>query len=200
MNIERPREKRYGWFRLYNGFAGHRKWRMVARAAKVRIAEVEAVAIRLFECANKGKPRGSIAEFSCHECAADLDLDAEAVVAVYKQFEAIGYVDREYLTTWDDRQPDREDTTNAERQARHRGRKRAERGEESNAVTAVTVTPKTETQTDTASSSEELSKIRAIGPGDAVSWGERERWLAEKRSKQRFLPLGPVALKRSGNR
>jgi hypothetical protein len=133
----RPREKRYGWFRLYHDFTGHPNWRLVTVMTGLDIGNVEAVLLRLYKCASKARPRGTIADFSCNACAADLGVDPAKVVAVYRQLEAMGYIDQEYLVHWDERQPDQEDPTAAKRQQRRRDRIRAER-QESSRVTPVT--------------------------------------------------------------
>ncbi len=182
-----PREKRYGWFRLYNDFPGHRKWRLIARKARTKITYVECMVVRIMACANKGRPRGSIAEFSCLEAAADLGIPEKAALRIYKTLEAIGYIEREYLVNWDKRQPDRDDPSNALRQARYRARKAAERGANSNAVTTVTVTPKTETQTQT------LSSLR---PGQVV--GAKELMELKKRQRQPSLPFGVIGEVKKG--
>lgn len=119
-----PHRKRYGWFRLYNGFFDHPKWRLIARHADVPLTEVHSIVGKLLEAANKGSPRGSIAEFSILEAAAALDVRADEVGRVYAALEDIGWIDQQYLTTWDDRQPDEKDPTTAERSARYRQRKK----------------------------------------------------------------------------
>lgn len=119
-----PRAKRYGWMRVYNDFAGHPKWQLIARDTKLSLAEVEAIVLRMLIRANKGKPRGNIEDFSCEEVAANLDLQTCQVEQVYQALEHREWIDREYLVKWDERQPDKEDPTNAERQARRRSRRR----------------------------------------------------------------------------
>lgn len=188
---ERP--KTYGWCRLYNDFAGHRKWRLVARKARTKIAFVESVVIRLLRCANKGRPRGNVDEFSCEEAAADLGVPERVVLRIYGVFEAIGYIENEYLVNWDKRQPDREDPRHAARQARYRARKKAERAQnpsktsESDAVTSVTVTPKTKTQT---------SSLSSLPRGTPVS--ARELMEGKKRQAQPGLPFGVLGEVKKG--
>jgi hypothetical protein len=53
----------------------HPKWRVVARHAEVPLTAVHSVVGLLLECANKGKPRGSISDFSVLETAVALDID-----------------------------------------------------------------------------------------------------------------------------
>lgn len=132
----RGRDKRYGWFRCYSDFPTHPKWRMIALKARVSVSDVVAIALAMLAAANKGRPRGSIAEFSVEECSAALDIELDGVGRVYAALEEKGWIDQEYLCTWDERQPDKEDPTANERQKRRRAKLRAER----HGVTTVTVT------------------------------------------------------------
>lgn len=124
---QRPPDRRFGWYRAYNDHPTHPKWRVVARMASVPTGHVVAVVDCLFVRANTNKPRGSLVGFSAFECAAALDFEIDAVARVYAALEEIGWIDQEQIVTWDERQPDREDPTNAVRQARYKERKRAER-------------------------------------------------------------------------
>lgn len=195
INVKRLRTKRYGWLRLFNDFPGHAKWRLIARRAQLSLAEVEAVAIRIMVRANKGKPRGNIEDFSCEEVAADLDLDVCQVVKVYQDLEESGWIDREYLVTWDERQPDKEDLTAAARQARRRAKLRKERGEideQSHAVTSRQVTPKTQTQKD-----KKEAPVTKLSTGQTVTWKDVQE-SGYVPPKQRSLPLPPVPLRKKG--
>src|SRR5262245_50786960 len=118
------RPKRYGWFRLYNGFWSHPKWRAVAKRSGIHVTTVIAVAAVILESANRGKPRGSVADFSVADCAAGLDLDMDTVREIWHRLEEMGWIDRDYLVKWDERQPDKEDATAAERMKRYRARKK----------------------------------------------------------------------------
>lgn len=191
--IKRQRAKRYGWLRLYNDFSGHPLWRLIAMEAQVSLGDVESIVIRILISANKGKPRGSIADFSCNRAAADLGINPSEVVRTYQALEQNGWIEKEYLTAWDDRQPDKEDGTNAQRQARYRSKRRQERGiiEESNAVTSVTVTPKTQTKT------KQEASIRKLATGQTVTWKELQE-SGYVPPRQRSLPLPPVPLKKKG--
>jgi hypothetical protein len=170
-----PHRKRYGWFRLYNGFFDHPKWRLIARHADVPLTDVHSVVGKILEAANKGRPRGDISEFSILETAAALDIRADEVGRIYAALEDVGWIDRQYVTTWDDRQPDL-DPTNAERQARHRRRKKII--ELNQSMSRVTVTP----------DSDSVSKKEATDEEEAQKW------------RQAHLPLSPVVLRPRGNR
>lgn len=143
-----PAERRYGWCRLYNNFPTHPKWRVAAKMAGVRTGDVVAVALFCITRANQGTPRGSIEGFSVLECASAYDYEIKDVEAILRAFEQLGWIERDYLVTWDKRQPDKEDPTNAARQQRYRERKAAERVMaraevvNSNAVTSDSVTPR----------------------------------------------------------
>lgn len=191
---QKQRQKRYGWFRQYNDFPTHGKWAAVSDRTKVELCRVLAIVTCLEVAANKGKPRGSIADFSVLECAATLRIQAGEVRRVYKALEACGWIAQEYLTTWDDRQPDKEDPTNVMRQRRYQEKKRAERKASRgyNAVSAVTITPKT---TDT----DKQERAVKFSTGQTVTWAEIEA--AERtQPKQRSLPLGPVEVRKRGIR
>lgn len=129
--------KRYGWLRLYDNFPTHPKWRVIAAQVGLPVHNVIAVAVALLCKANGAKPRGSLAEFSPLECGASLDLSADCVVRIYAALEQMGWIDQEYLTTWDDRQPDKEDPTANERQRRRRAKIKGQ-WPDCHAVTGVT--------------------------------------------------------------
>jgi hypothetical protein len=122
-----PREKRYDWFRLYNDFLGHPKFRYVARQCAMSICEVSMIAVALLRTANRSRPRGWVRDFSLIDCGAALDIDPDKVGEVYRKLEELGWIDQDYLATWDERQPDKEDPTAAERQRRRREKLKLER-------------------------------------------------------------------------
>ena len=108
------RERRYDWFRLYNDFLGHPKFRYVARQCAMSICEVSMIAVALLRTANRSRPRGWVRDFSVIDCGAALDIEPEKVGEVYRKLEDLGWIDNDYLATWDERQPDREDPTGAD--------------------------------------------------------------------------------------
>lgn len=195
MDIKKPRAKRYGWFRLYNDFAGNQKWRAISRNTKVPQAEVEAIVLRMLIRANSGKPRGNISGFSCEDAAADIDIELSEVVKVYQALEMKGWIDREYLVKWDDRQPDKEDPTNAERQERYRNGKQKERGvaaETRNTVTSVTAVTNNTQDLDT-DSKKKAASVTKLSTGQTVTWKEAQE-AGYVVPRQRSLPLMPVAM------
>jgi hypothetical protein len=75
-------------------------------------------------------------------------LPVENVARIYAALEEVGWIDQEYLVTWDERQPDKEDPTAALRQQRRREKLKKTRlstlPTDRHAVTSVTprdVTP-----------------------------------------------------------
>jgi hypothetical protein len=121
------REKRYDWFRLYNDFLGHPKFRYVARQCAMSICEVSMIAVALLRTANRSRPRGWVRDFSLIDCGAALDIEPDKVGEVYRKLEELGWIDNDYLVTWDERQPDKEDPTAADRQRRRREKLKLER-------------------------------------------------------------------------
>jgi hypothetical protein len=61
------------------------------------------------------------------DCGAALDIEPDKVGEVYRKLEELGWIDQDYLVTWDERQPDKEDPTAAERQRRRREKLKLER-------------------------------------------------------------------------
>jgi hypothetical protein len=126
---EVPRKRRppMGWLRHFVGFADHPKWKRIAHDARVPVSIVVHVVVKLLEVANHGHPRGSVTNFSVATFAISSGIESEEVNRVWAALEKIGFIDREYLTKWDEWQPDKEDPTHRERQARYREKKQAER-------------------------------------------------------------------------
>lgn len=117
-------EKRYGWFRLYNDSPSHPRWKVAAQKANCTVGDAFAVAVCLMCVGSKTKPRGRIDDFDPEQCAATLGIPqerVEAIVAAYNSGKN-PWIAQGFIQSWDDRQPVREDATNAERQARYRER------------------------------------------------------------------------------
>lgn len=126
--IEPVRHKTFGWYRVYNGFVGHPKWRLIANLCGMTVCEASMIAVALFEAANKAKPRGRIDDFDALQTAAALDIAPEKVALAYQKLEELGWINSGYLVTWDERQPDRKpDATGAERAQRCRNKKKEAR-------------------------------------------------------------------------
>jgi tRNA threonylcarbamoyladenosine modification (KEOPS) complex Pcc1 subunit len=121
------RERTFGWYRVYKGFVGHRKWRAIARATGIEVCRVQAVATALLEEANESRPRGSLVDFDVYDCAATLEIEAEEVARVYAELEFRQWIVHDQIATWDKRQPDREDPDAAARKDRSRTNLKATR-------------------------------------------------------------------------
>ncbi len=173
-----PHLKRYGWYRVYNDFTRHPKWRAISTLLDLPLHEILAVAMEVMRAANVGRPRGSLSEFSFIECAAALDLPAEHVARIYVAMEDHGWIDQDYLVTWDERQPDKEDPTNKERQRRFRQRRKEERESARNGVTPALENPRNAVTSVT--SRPDQTRSRSAGDNvQAVEWEESaEKWLA----------------------
>lgn len=135
------RDRRYDWFRVYNDFVGHPKFRFVASQCGVTISEASMVALALFVAANKSKPRGWVHDFDPFECSAALNLESDKVVAVFQELEKQDWITGDYLATWDKRQPDREDPTAALRQQRRRAKLKAIRAGQNSQPQASAAAP-----------------------------------------------------------
>lgn len=121
------REKRYGWYRCYNDFVGHPKWRLVAQRSGVHLAFVHVIAAALFQAASKARKRGWIGKFDFEECAIATDIPVQDIAAVCRAFNEIGWLSQEFIVDWFDRQPDQEDPTAALRQQIKRDKDKAKR-------------------------------------------------------------------------
>lgn len=192
-----PRDRRYGWFRLYNGFPSHPKWELVSAMTCVEKSRVLGIALCLIEAGNKGTPRGEISEFSLLECAVTLRIDPQEVRRVYKTLEELGWVDQAHITTWDERQPDKEDVTNKERQKAFRRRQKEKRKQELKAVTPLQALRNDQTRLD---KQEEPAvtppPVDNIVSGQRLTYEQAESFLKEQRATQRNLPLLGVVGKR----
>lgn len=125
----------FPWFRVYAGMTNHPEWKIVARETGRAITEVLAVVLFLMEHASNAKPRGSVAAVKSDVVSMVLDTERAVVEDVIRGLRARGWIDSEgMIVSWEDRQPVKEDRTNAERQARFRAKAKEER----NGVTGVT--------------------------------------------------------------
>lgn len=202
----RARHTRFSWFRLFNDFTRHPKWRLIARRAKVELRDAAMVALDLMCTANAARPRGSVAEWDPDECGAALDLDGEAVARVYLELERSGWIDQEHIVTWYERQPDIEDATAKERQRRRRERLREQREKPSEGLwTRVTrdnrdITTRSDQIKKEGPAEERASEQAPVVHTNSGDYGEdrgnAELWLAHEGRRivtQRANVLGTVA-------
>lgn len=121
------RGRTFGWYRVYNGFVGHRKWRSIARATNIELVRVQSIVAAFLEEANQSEPRGSLADFDVFDCAACLEVEAEEVARIYAELEHRQWIIHDHIATWAKRQPDREDPEATERKQRSRANLKATR-------------------------------------------------------------------------
>lgn len=130
MNFRQPpakapgpvKAKRYGWYRTYNDYPSHPKWRIVSRKSGAHVSVVVHTVDCLFACASKNRRGGWIGNFSLDECAEIVDVPVETVANIYRVLEELEWLGEDYILDWADRNPDQEDPTAAERQRRKRAR------------------------------------------------------------------------------
>ena len=216
--IRPPWRKRYGWFRLYNDFPDHPKWRVAADHAQVHVSVVVHFAVRLMACANKSAIArgGRLDKYNTREFAISLNVTDEMCDRVYGALEGLGWIDQGFIPEWYDRQPD--DPTSAERQERWRSKRDRERDrkrdqrdrhaanqrayrlrKKANGLAgAERVTGDVTLKTQTSKKEREAS-VTAIATGQTVTWKDvQENGYVP--AKQRALPLPPVPLNQRGNR
>lgn len=119
------KDKRYGWYRKYEDFVGHPKWRIVAKRAGVHLAFVHCVIDALFQSASKARAKGGIGSFDFDTCEAATDIPAEQIAQVYRTLTQMGWINNGYIVHWEDRQP--RDATAGDRQRNKRARDEAKR-------------------------------------------------------------------------
>jgi len=119
------RDKRFGWYRLYEDFCGHPKWLLVAERAGVELSRVEAIVQRMFQAASKARAEGNMGGFDLEVCAASARIPVEQVVAVYRVLGEMGFHQQGFIVDWAARNP--RDKTATERQRAKRARDEAKR-------------------------------------------------------------------------
>ena len=142
------------WFRWYRGAVEDGKFRMVARNGGVTVATVIGLWAALLEDAADPEHRG-VATRGEDFYAAILDLTGEQVQRLLEAMRGAGLIKTDAfnitITNWHERQfeTDAKDPTNAERQRRHREKRKAgkEARQRNGSVTAET-RPDTDTDTD----------------------------------------------------
>lgn len=96
------------WFRWHHGSVADPKWRLVARRAKVRVADVVAVWAMMLEAASANRElRGVISGWLDEAAAVCLDLDEKEVAAIREAMQGVT-LEGMTVTGWDKRQPKRE--------------------------------------------------------------------------------------------
>jgi hypothetical protein len=178
---ERERPRRFFWCKIPNEFPDHPLLRAAALKARVPVHQAVAVALRLDCLANASEPRGSVADMNVTEFAASLQLRPDAVARIRAAFEDpdIFWIDQDFLTGFQARNPESEDHTAAERQRRRRAKLKAERHGSTGATgpplihshvtsrrDSVTVTAREEKNKSSLAVSSEAARERARVAGD----------------------------------
>jgi hypothetical protein len=116
------------WFCWHHGTVNDPKWRVIARKANARVADVLAVFAAFLERASQADPRGAIAGWDADTIAAGLNMDPDQVTAIHAAMQG-RILDGDSLTGWSKRQPKRERPDDApsstERTRKHREQRRS---------------------------------------------------------------------------
>lgn len=126
------------WFRWHHGSVTDPKFQLVARKAGVRLPDVLAVWAFLLETASASNERGSFGEVDCEAVDCLFGLEDGRTALILEHMDARGLVDDNRVTSWEKRQPKKEDESAAERKRRQREREHELRLA---AELATTVTP-----------------------------------------------------------
>jgi hypothetical protein len=110
------------WLRLWHDMPNDPKWRTIARISKQSIPCVIAVYTHMLVTASNAKKRGSVTGWSNEDIASALDMETEAVRAIFDAMQG-RVLDGERLRGWDARQPKREDDS-SERVRAYRDREK----------------------------------------------------------------------------
>ena len=119
------RHRKFHWCRLRNDFIDMPLWRVLAAALDLPLTQVQAFVTRLDTLANKSLPRGSVGDFDPAEFAAAHDIPVENAARLFAALEERGWIEQDCLTTFWERNPDKDDPTSTERKARERAFKAA---------------------------------------------------------------------------
>ncbi len=114
------RHRKFHWCRLRNDFIDMPLWRSLATALELPLAQLQAFVTRLDTLANKSIPRGYVGDFDPAEFAAAHDVPAADCARMFAALEERGWIEQERLTTFWERNPDKDDPTSAERKERGR--------------------------------------------------------------------------------
>lgn len=114
------------WFRWHHGSVTDPKFGLVARRAGASIPDVIAVWAYILETASQSVERGDFGEVDCEalDCAFNFPSTETRTADILKAMEGRKLVDGTRIVSWEKRQPkrEREDATNADRQAAFRAK------------------------------------------------------------------------------
>jgi hypothetical protein len=109
------------WYRSYHSKPYDPKWRIAAPRAGCTVRDVIAVFETMMVSASEAPDRGSLKAWRADVVAIALDWDEASVRRVFHALEGLVHSGGR-ITAWERRQPEREDTTAAARQARRRAK------------------------------------------------------------------------------
>lgn len=125
------------WYCRPNGTSCNPAWLLIAKRAGCVAAMVSAVYDAVCEHANRQRPRGSVAEFDAASYAEFSGIDEDVIERILFELEQRRLIVdgrlRDAAILFPEKKVDR---TNAERQARHKAKRRGEKVTTSNAVTS----------------------------------------------------------------
>jgi len=112
------------WVRLWHDMPTDPKWRVIARKSGQPLPCVLSVFVLMMANASgNASERGHLSAWDHEDAAAALDMDEEAVQAIYEAMQG-KVLEGTYLTGWEKRQPKREDSTAFKRKAEWKERKK----------------------------------------------------------------------------
>lgn len=111
------------WFKIHHGFSGNPKFGLVANQAGISKAIIIAISIELLEYASKNSPRGSIEGFDEDEASYNLGIEIVTLRNALQLLRNRGFCYGNEITNWEHYQGSG-DATNADRQRRHREKKK----------------------------------------------------------------------------
>lgn len=176
------------WFRSWHGAPTDPKWLGIARRAGVAPGIAVAVAWALMDRASQSADRGSIGGYDAEGLAYFYGCEPENVEAIVAAMVDKGMIVNERFTSWEKRQPMREDDS-AKRVREHRERKKREAERNVTQRNA----PEEDTETDIATASDEAAAPRAGHELDPQSLETKLRDAAgDKMQPHAGFVVGPV--------
>lgn len=112
------------WVRVYHELLGDPKLHSIANTKQIPFGHIIAVTVTLLIRASLAKPRGYIDGFNPNANDSFLGYPKGTSQSIFNAMQEEGIHDGKYLINWLKRNPVNVDTTNAERQARHRANKK----------------------------------------------------------------------------
>jgi hypothetical protein len=136
---KRQRHQEFSWSRIKSGFFKNPDFRVAAEIAGLPLFQVHAIAGGLWCLANESEPRGYVGEFRAATFGAAHGMPAEEAARIYAALEHrdVGWIDQDYVPSFQVVNPDKEDKTAPLRDQRRKARRsicrvldrKAERGD-----------------------------------------------------------------------